>query len=77
MSWIDDVLDKGNEQSQKEKMKEATRKMVHIYLAQGFDWTETEYLIMANMSTVVNIGWLLIIQKWIREIKDEEREVLH
>ena len=77
MSWIDDVLDKGNEQSQKEKMKEATRKMVHIYLAQGFDWTETEHLIMANMSTVMNIGWLLIIQKWIREIKDEEREVLH
>lgn len=77
MSWIDDVLGGTDDKSQKEKMKEATRKMVHIYLAQGFDWTEVEHLIMANMSTVVNIGWLLIIQKWIREIRDEEREVLH
>ena len=77
MSWIDDILDKEDGRSQKEKMKEATRKMVHIYLAQGFDWTEIEHLIMANMSTMVNIGWLLIIQKWIREIHDEEQEVIH
>jgi len=62
--------------SPKESLKETIRKMLHTHLDQGFEWDEAEHLVMSQTAEL-GVTWLVLIRKWIREIRDEEREVTH
>jgi len=76
MSWVDDTLKKWSDGTIKEKLKEMIRGLVHMHLSQGFDWEETTHLILSETSQL-GITWVVLIQKWIKEIHDEEQEVVH
>jgi len=76
MNWIDDTLGKITSDSNvtKDEVKTLIREAAHDLLSRGWDWDDVEIFMVAQFRPVVG-EHILLLAKWIREVKNEEREV--
>lgn len=77
MSWVDETLKtfvEGDSEITKDNVKKSIAQMVHELLRRGFDWDDVEIFMVAQLRPLVG-EHILLLAKWIREVRNEERGV--
>lgn len=75
MNWVNDFLKKkaDGEDISKEAIMAELRDVSHKLLAKGYDWKDVELFCVAGLGSTVG-NYIILVLKWLKEIKDEESE---
>jgi hypothetical protein len=77
MSWVDETLknlDSSDSLITKDEVKRCIAEGAHELLKRGWDWDDVEIFMVATLRPSVG-ELILLVAKWIREVRNEEREV--
>ena len=77
MNWVDETIKKvsGSEPPiSKAEIKREILEAAKVFLSRGWDWKDIEIVMVAQLRPLVG-EYILLLHKWICEVRDEEREV--
>lgn len=77
MSWVEETLKSidGDAHISKDEVKKLIAEAVHELLGIGYDWDDVEIFMVAKFRPLVG-EFILLLAKWIREVRDEESGVV-